>query len=444
MARTKLHESGFLAAALLAAAVLAGCASGSDDTLSGTAAVGDPIVGGQVSVRCASGTPLATTTAANGGWSVTINGQTLPCAVRVTGGTVGGNANATPYHSIAVSFGPVNVTPLTDLVVAHLANGSPATWFTDGLLTNISSATVTNSLNAIRTGLGLASALGTSNPLSTPFTAQQGNLLDDVLEAIRTVLSGMESNHAALLAAAGARDFGAFEGFAGAFATAYAALAPASGSGSGTGSGSGSGSGSSASCASGETLVSYFANPAYSGTNPYSNGQQLCATASTTTLVFDGMTMTAPVQNTAVQPPYYDYVFTGSNGYTYEVVFNGATMHEFNVLKGSDFLGQFNPVSSSGSGSGSGASGSLTVQVSVSGIASVPIEVEGVPAPTDQAQFCSEVQNDSNLTDITASGGTLTINSCSFAGNVGTINATLVLTSPVSMSIPYVVTYTYH
>ena len=105
--------------------LLAGCGgSGSStpaaSTLKGVAAVGYPIIGGTINVSCAAASALTATTSSTGGWQVTVSGQTLPCAVQVAGGTINGIANSTSYHSIATAFGNVNVTPLTDLMVANL------------------------------------------------------------------------------------------------------------------------------------------------------------------------------------------------------------------------------------------------------------------------------------------------------------------------------------
>ena len=112
-------------------------------TLSGTAAVGAPIVGAAVNVTCAAGAALSNipATSAIGAWSVTLSGQTLPCAVQVSGGTVNGAANTTTYQSIANAYGIVNVTPLTDLLVANLA-GSAAAAFTPAQLAAITPANI--------------------------------------------------------------------------------------------------------------------------------------------------------------------------------------------------------------------------------------------------------------------------------------------------------------
>jgi hypothetical protein len=79
----------------------------------------------------------------------------------------------------------------------------------------------------------------------------------------------------------------------------------------------------------------------------------------------------------------------------------------------------------------------------VSGISST-INVGSVPAPTTQSDFCSGIESDTTFTQIGASGGgTLTINSCSFSGNTGHLSATLTVTGPVNVTIPYTVTYAY-
>ncbi len=113
-------------------------------TLSGTAAIGAPIVGGTVAVRCTAGHPIASTvTNSIGTWNVDVAYQTLPCAVALTGGTANGVANTTQYHSIATARGVVNITPLTDLLVANvIQSATPPIWFS-------SLSTSTASISAI-------------------------------------------------------------------------------------------------------------------------------------------------------------------------------------------------------------------------------------------------------------------------------------------------------
>jgi hypothetical protein len=83
------------------------------------------------------------------------------------------------------------------------------------------------------------------------------------------------------------------------------------------------------------------------------------------------------------------------------------------------------------------------VAVSVAGQPAPAFDVAGVAAPATQTAFCNDLTSDPVFTDIgTNGGGTLTINSCSYSGNVGTVNATLSLTGQ-PVTLPYTMTFTY-
>jgi len=132
------------------------------------------------------------------------------------------------------------------------------------------------------------------------------------------------------------------------------------------------------------------------------------------------------------------------------VIFNAGALYEINVssLDGNTFYGQFTPTAGSGGGGGGGAGTStLTVAVSINGVASpaAGVVIQNVPAPGSQTEFCNALQNDTTFTNIgTAAGGSLTINSCTYANNTGTISATLNITTPIALTVPYTVTYTYN
>lgn len=210
---------------VLAAALVAACGGGGGGgastssatavtTLSGTAAVGHPIVGGSVSVRCAGGTPpAATITDSNGAWSIDVANQTLPCAVALTGGTANGVANTNQYHSVTTARGVVNITPMTDLLVANIVQSTtPSTWFaslagTPTALNSISQANIDASLQRFRNAYPLLSALSTINPISDSFTPSSGNSMDDMLEALAQTRAQIGSTHAddlAVVAVSGA------------------------------------------------------------------------------------------------------------------------------------------------------------------------------------------------------------------------------------------------
>ncbi|MBI5660278.1 MAG: FG-GAP repeat protein [Nitrosomonadales bacterium] len=237
--------AGLAAAGLVSGLLLAGCGGGGggggvasvSSALGGTAAVGSPIAGGTINVSCAAGNALTTTTGSMGDWQVSLSGQTLPCAVKVSGGTINGEANTTPYHSIATALGTVNITPLTDLVVANMAGeATPGTWFS-GLnpakFAAITQPNVDAALNRVRIALAFT-PLNTINPITTAFTPIPGDSSDNMLAALKEAETNNSITHATLLASASIPAFTPPLGLGAAMATAYAGLpnggVPSSGS----------------------------------------------------------------------------------------------------------------------------------------------------------------------------------------------------------------------
>lgn len=202
--------------------------NGSSDSLSGTAALGHPISGATISLICASGNALTTTTDSSGDWSLTLSEQTLPCAVEVSGGTANGNANSITFHSIAIAAGTVNVTPITDLLVAHISGSpTPDIWFA-GLsslpasLTSITQTEIDAALSQLSSALSALPALATTNPITTSFNAIAGNINDDMLSALNAALIDASLSYSSLLDSAAASTVSAPAGFNTALAAAYA------------------------------------------------------------------------------------------------------------------------------------------------------------------------------------------------------------------------------
>lgn len=403
-------------AALSAAAVLAACGGDgpSTPTLSGTAATGAPIAGGTVEIRCAGGAPLSATTATDGRWQVGISGQTLPCALRVSGGSAGGSALTVDYHALALSFdGNVNLTPLSDLVVARTVGASPAAWFATPDFKGIDNAAVAQALDAVKTALALGGALGDKDPLYVRFEPQAGDTIDDLLEKLQKALASLSLDYAALLAAAGSGDFSAF-------GSLPAAIAAATVDGTGGG----------GSCSGGAVATVFEA--AGSG-GPYTNGQTVCVTASATSLTVDGKTLLNPVQNTAVSAPYSAYSFADGN-LVYELVLQSGALYELNLNAGTSYLGRLRTAQAGGTGSGT-----LSVDIAINGQPTASFDVAGVSAPASQAEFCDGADSQSVLSDLQSQAGvTLSITSCSYANNVGTVRATATVGG---VSVPYVVSF---
>lgn len=206
-----------LLTALFASSLATGCGGGGGDVaspvtaltaLGGTAAVGSPIVGAALSVVCANGAPLSTSTSGTGSWSVNTTGATFPCAVQAQGGTVGGTANAVSYHAVALNPGVANVTPLTDLIVANLAGFTvPAAWFAGvtaapATLTALTPAKAETALVNVRSAFGTVFS-NSPHPVTVAFTPVLGNAMDDVLAALAKALVNSGVSYSTLLAASG-------------------------------------------------------------------------------------------------------------------------------------------------------------------------------------------------------------------------------------------------
>lgn len=89
----------------------------------------------------------------------------------------------------------------------------------------------------------------------------------------------------------------------------------------------------------------------------------------------------------------------------------------------------------------------LDVAVSISGFPiSVPaMRMENVPKPATQAEFChpdiyAQIQQQVQGQGVS---GSLNVTACSFNGTVGSISGQFTVTSPITMSLSYSVTYTY-
>ena len=191
-----------LAGALGSLIILTGCGGGSSSstaTLSGVAAVGAPIVGGAIDLKCSTALSLEPiTTSSTGAWSATLPSAALPCALRVSDGTVNGAPNTQSLHSLASIAGTVNLTPLTDLILANATGSVPATWF--GALTTAQITAAQNGLANAQTRV--LSALTTAGytvpanlqPLTASFSASKLDAYDNLLDALGVGLSSSKSD----------------------------------------------------------------------------------------------------------------------------------------------------------------------------------------------------------------------------------------------------------
>jgi hypothetical protein len=194
-----------LSIALASAAMLtiAGCGGSSSSsggapsdgptsvTISGTAAVGAPLTG-TVTVKDALGISRTRNILDNGAYEVDVTGLTAPFVFRAEG-----RANGQTYvvHSIATSAdagGKINITQLTDLVVANIAGQIAQNYFDkfeqDGNAGSASKAAVDAEVAKLKEKLmPVLAALGVDaavDLLRTPFTPL-ASALDTALDAIQ-------------------------------------------------------------------------------------------------------------------------------------------------------------------------------------------------------------------------------------------------------------------
>ncbi|SOY63331.1 hypothetical protein [Cupriavidus taiwanensis] len=197
----------------LAAAVLTACGGGGGDSTStapaatkitGTAAVGAALGNATVQAKCATGTGTATT-AADGTFTLSIDGATRPCVLSVK------TPDGTTLHSVVEAgtgaSAVANITPLTELVTASLAQGSTTAFFDQfdaSAQAKLTASSLTSATEAVRLVLTGVVDLGSVDPLKDPLVAANGanagnaqdKLLDqlgDRLEASKTTLGELSS-----------------------------------------------------------------------------------------------------------------------------------------------------------------------------------------------------------------------------------------------------------
>ncbi|SPA53027.1 conserved hypothetical protein [Cupriavidus taiwanensis] len=199
----------------LAAAVLTACGGGGGDStpttnaptatkISGTAAVGAALGGATVQAKCAAGSGTATT-AADGTFTLSIEGATRPCVLSVK------TPDGTTLHSVVEAgtgtTAVANITPLTELVTASLAQGSTTAFFDQfdaAAQATLTSGNLTSATEAVRLVLTGVVDLTSVDPLKDPLVAANGanagnaqdKLLDqlgDRLEASKTTLGELSS-----------------------------------------------------------------------------------------------------------------------------------------------------------------------------------------------------------------------------------------------------------
>ena len=177
---------------------------GSTLTLSGVVSVGPAVASAPVQITCATGTASATT-AADGTYTAGVASGALPCVLRATTG------NGGLLHSVAAGNGTTakaNITPLTELVTANVAGGSPDalyTTFNAAAQAKVTPTTVATSVSTTASALAGSVDLTGANPLTDPLTVSSGgtagNAADQQIVQLNNAIAVAQTSLAAVTTA---------------------------------------------------------------------------------------------------------------------------------------------------------------------------------------------------------------------------------------------------
>lgn len=178
------HRSASFGLVTLVTAVLTACGGGGGSApssnnssfVSGVAATGLAIRGGEVALKCAAGTTSPATTNADGSYTIDVSNATLPCIARVDYSDSTGQHH---LHSLVQASGTVNITPITDAVVARLSSTGVARdsfdQFDADEVRSYSTSRVTTAMQTVKThleSLGVNTAALPTDVIGTRFTAK--------------------------------------------------------------------------------------------------------------------------------------------------------------------------------------------------------------------------------------------------------------------------------
>ena len=207
-----------------------------------------------------------------------------------------------------------------------------------------------------------------------------------------------------------------------------------------------------------------------SGTKPTSAGFKTVASTLATQFKLTGVDLATSVPTVSGSLDAYGKVLAGISRYLKDnsVALSSLTAAALSNAQWTTFSGTFasaynaaNPgtpitysfdgskfvISTGASGAGgAGAAGSLTVAATVSGV-TTQFNIAGASKPASQTDFCGALTNASSATSLNnalGAVGTFTVNSCTFNGTVGNVGATLAITSPFALILPYTIVYTYN
>ena len=162
-------------------------------TISGTAAAGLPLVG-TVTVKDSRGVSRSTPIVANGAFSVDVTGLTAPFLFRAEGNVGGRSYIIHSAASAADANGTINITPLTDLIVANIAGQLAETYFNGGNFSGMTKTELdaeTASLKAkllpVLTAMGVDSSIDLLRTAFSPLSSALDKALDVISVSVDPV-----------------------------------------------------------------------------------------------------------------------------------------------------------------------------------------------------------------------------------------------------------------
>ena len=204
MTASNVHRRGaarVLLSTLVAGLALSGCGGGDDDTaaapapatparisVNGLAAVGAPLAGAAVSLRCADGSSGSTTADAQGRWTLSVPAAAFPCLGRAAlASTV---LHAALAAAADATTARMNITPLTDLLLTQLAGQTAVGFYDAPRYAAVTAAAADTALAQLRSQLpaALAATLGSDNPVTVAFSAD-GSGHDALLDALQAAFT---------------------------------------------------------------------------------------------------------------------------------------------------------------------------------------------------------------------------------------------------------------
>jgi hypothetical protein len=195
--KMRIHKRFFPAFLLLPMVLLWGCggggsstsSAGSPNNLSGVAAAGAPIIG-TATVKDSSVPPVtrAVPIAADGKYSIDVSDLKAPYMLRADGEVGGRQYSLFSAATEADKGGTINITPLTDLIVANIAGDIASNYYNSGQFSDLTRealdtqiATVTAQLMPVLTELGLDNSI---NLLRTSFNTDHSGM-DAVMDVLK-------------------------------------------------------------------------------------------------------------------------------------------------------------------------------------------------------------------------------------------------------------------